>query len=101
MSDFIQTWAQRQSSDAEEPGLFLRQEDAKQFALIEDRSSWDKGNLPEGTEVEDITPLRGSLVVFDSVTMAHQVQTIKKGKRVALAGWFHEATQPFPEGLYS
>lgn len=101
MADFIQTWARRQSSDTEDSGLFLRQEDAKQFTLIEDRPSWDEGDLPEGTVAEDIKPTRGSLVVFDSVTMPHQVELIKNGRRVALAGWFHEATQPFPEGLYS
>ena len=109
--DFLQSWALRQSSsnknesdggnEDNQEGLFLDHKYAQQFALIEDRPAWDQGAPPEGTVAEDFLPKRGSLVVFDSVTLPHQVELIKKGKRVALAGWFHEATQPFPEGLYS
>jgi len=76
--------------------LFLTREYAQQFILIEDRVAWDSGAIPKGTIVEDLIPQRGSLVVFDSVLLPHQVETIKVGKRVALAGWFHEATQAFP-----
>jgi hypothetical protein len=92
--------AQTQAS-GDDSGLFLHKEDAKMFALIEDRPAWDNGSLPDGTTSEDIAPIRGSLVVFDSVTVPHQVELIRKGNRVALAGWFHEETQPFPEGVYS
>ena len=113
LADFLQTWAVRQrssetgdsgdgnDSNADADGLFLDPKYAQQFALIENRPAWDEGFLPEGTVAEDVLPKRGSLVIFDSVTLPHQVELIKKGKRVALAGWFHEATQAFPEGLYS
>jgi len=97
VSDFLSQWSQLQSQD--EPtkdGLFLTREYAQQFILIEDRVAWDSGAIPKGTIVEDLIPQRGSLVVFDSVLLPHQVETIKVGKRVALAGWFHEATQAFP-----
>ena len=125
VSDFLSTWAKRQSStittttttttkqngDVTKDGLFLQREYAQRFVLLEDRSAWnwktnendnhganDKDQLvpPAGTRIEDIVPQRGSLVVFDSVTLPHQVERIYKGKRVALAGWFHEETQPFP-----
>lgn len=110
--DFLQNWALRQSSSGDDDkddssknsdheGVFLERKYAQQFALIEDRPGWDTGSDPIGTVAEDILPKRGSLVVFDSVIVPHQVQLIQKGKRVALAGWFHEVTQPFPEGLYS
>ena len=80
-------------------GLFLRPQDAQDFALIEDRTAWERGHDPAGSEIQDIVPTRGSLVIFDSVLLPHQVQVIHKGNRIALAGWFHEQTQSFPEGL--
>ena len=81
--------------------LFLVQDDnyddaAARFVLLEDRQQWDEGHEPEGTQPVDVTPLRGSLVVFDSVTVPHEVSVIKSGTRSALAGWFHEETQAFP-----
>jgi 2OG-Fe(II) oxygenase superfamily len=99
MPEFLK--AQQNQQIGDDNSLFLRKDDANKFALIEDRPAWDNGSLPDGTTAEDIAPIRGSLVVFDSVTVPHQVELIKKGNRVALAGWFHEETQPFPEGIYS
>jgi hypothetical protein len=78
-------------------GLFLNPEFARQFALLEERQEWDEGQLPRGCRVQDINPTRASLVVFDSVVLPHQVEAVKKGRRIAVAGWMHEATQPFPE----
>lgn len=63
------------------------------FALLENRELWDKDGTPEGSVVVDIVPTRGSLVVFDSVLFPHHVETIWKGSRVALAGWFHVKAQ--------
>ena len=74
---------------------------ASQFALLEDRPAWDRGEIPDGSETLHVCPTRGSLVLFDSVTVPHQVEVIKQGTRTALAGWFHEETQAFPEGFYS
>lgn len=40
---------------------------------------------------EDVTPRAGTLVVFDSVSLPHQVQPITgQRQRVAATGWFHE-----------
>jgi Rps23 Pro-64 3,4-dihydroxylase Tpa1-like proline 4-hydroxylase len=66
---------------------------------MEDRAAWDEGQDPRGSVVEDISPMKGSLVIFDSVTVPHQVEAIRKGRRIAMVGWFHEETQRFPEGL--
>jgi hypothetical protein len=96
VGDFVGNWVSRDAL-ATSPSLFLRTEDARQFTLIEDRAAWDEGRDPRGSVVEDISPVRGSLVIFDSVSVPHQVEEIRKGRRVALAGWFHEETQQFPE----
>lgn len=100
-SEFILGWGAKGTAADASPGLFLRTRDARQFNLLEDRAAWDAGKDPAGSHVEDISPVRGSLVVFDSVLVPHQVQAIIKGRRVALAGWFHETTQKFPDELYS
>jgi hypothetical protein len=100
VSEFINAWA-KQDSTSEQCTLFVSSENARRFTLLEDRSAWDAGQDPRGSTVIDIVPQRGSLVIFDSVTVPHQVEFIKDGTRVALAGWFHEATQEFPENFYS
>lgn len=79
--------------------FFTRQEYAKTFRLIEDRASWLAGDAPTGSYVEDIVPERGSLVLFDSVALPHEVLVLQNGRRDALAGWFHEETQSFPEEM--
>jgi hypothetical protein len=82
--------------------LFTSQSIARQFSLIEDRRRWsdDDGNnndsIPAGSVAEDIAPIRGSLVIFDSVQLPHEVLEMKSGIRMALAGWWHEKTQEFP-----
>jgi hypothetical protein len=73
--------------------LFLDRNYASQFKLLEDRETWDRGNDPEGSVIEDILPKRGTVVVFDSVALPHEVTPVIKGSRAALAGWFHEETQ--------
>jgi hypothetical protein len=98
--DFLKAWKQ-QDMASDQCSLFVSSDAAKEFSLLEDRQSWDEGKEPSGTVPLDIVPLRGSLVVFDSVTLPHQVEVIKAGTRIALAGWFHEETQPFPTHFYS
>lgn len=44
----------------------------------------------------DIIPKQGSLVMFDSVTLPHEVLIVENNTRSALAGLFHEKTQGFP-----
>jgi hypothetical protein len=100
-AEFIQAWAKEDSTSDDLCTLFVSSENARRFALLEDRSAWDAGQDPRGSTVVDIVPQRGSLVIFDSVTVPHQVELIKDGTRVALAGWFHEATQEFPDNFYS
>ena len=92
------------------PLIFLNRDVASQFAPLEDRGRWGEkgdddnddndGKIPRGSEIIDIVPKRGSLVVFDSVLLPHQVQLINSGTRLALAGWFHEKTQEFPDTFY-
>jgi Rps23 Pro-64 3,4-dihydroxylase Tpa1-like proline 4-hydroxylase len=45
----------------------------------------------------DVAPTGGTLVLFDSVAIPHEVLPTQKGERLAMAGWFHEVQQPFPE----
>lgn len=97
-SEFLNVMSEKDATELQTT-LFLDQNDARNFALLENRSAWDQGELPEGSVIEDICPERGLLVVFDSVMLPHQVETIKEGKRIALAGWFHEETQQFPVDL--
>lgn len=93
--DFIKQMAAHdaQATAPANPLLFVRSEYARDFFLIEDRQVWDQGHAPVASRVEDIPPLRGSLIIFDSILVPHQVQVVKEGERVALAGWWHERTQ--------
>ena len=88
--DFLKAYALQDSKLGTSQVLFADKEIARQFKLIEDRQAWDEGHIPHGSEVVDIAPTRGSLVVFDSVQLPHQVEVIHSGTRLALAGWFHE-----------
>jgi len=45
----------------------------------------------------DIQPTAGTLVLFDSVAVPHEVLEVTRGDRLALAGWFHETQQVFPD----
>lgn len=47
-------------------------------------------------QVVEVSPAGGTLVLFDSVAVPHEVLPTLRGERVALAGWFHEAQQSFP-----
>lgn len=51
----------------------------------------------KGTHIVDVNPTGGSLVLFDSATLPHEVLATKQGQRVAMAGWFHEQVQDFPD----
>lgn len=99
--DFLKACAVQDSTPRESDSLlFLTSEWARRFHLIEDRAAWDGGHDPAGSETQDVSPIRGSLVVFDSVQLPHEVREIKSGTRRALAGWFHERTQEFPADVY-
>lgn len=43
-----------------------------------------------GERVRDIAPEGGTLVLFDSVSVPHEVLATKVRERLAVVGWFHE-----------
>ena len=47
-------------------------------------------------ELLDVTPYGGTLVLFDSVTLPHEVLATKAKDRWAASGWFHEDQQQEP-----
>jgi hypothetical protein len=54
-----------------------------------------QGQDPNGhEELEDVDPLGGTLVLFDSVSLPHEVLATKSKERWACSGWFHEDQQP-------
>ena len=55
------------------------------------------GNDP-GEQVTDVAPLGGTLVLFDSVTLPHEVMPTMRRERWAASGWFHERQQDEPMG---
>lgn len=73
--------------------LLRPQYSSMRYYPIENREAWDRGELPEGSEVIDVACVGGRLAFFDSVSLPHEVQQVKSGVRVALAGWFHEKSQ--------
>jgi len=75
---------------------FIDPRNSAKFILIEDNDLWADGGIPEGSFIEDIEPKSGRLVLFDSVSLPHEVMITKAGERLALAGWFHEKQQSFP-----
>lgn len=50
-----------------------------------------------GERVRDIVPAAGTLVMFDSVSLPHQVLQTNR-ERFGVQGWFHETLYPFVEG---
>ena len=65
--------------------------------LLEDREAWQRGELPAGSRVEEINPRGARLVIFDSVMLPHEVEAVSqqtgRGRRLALAGWWHELVE--------
>lgn len=81
--EFLHNRAKLESSDQSvSPSLFLNQKYASQFSLLEDRQAWMEGNIPDGAEIEDFVPTRGTLVVFDSVTVSAMFNALKFVSRV-------------------
>ena len=72
--------------------------DSKRFHLVDAPKSAASALLPPvgasgedgGERVRDITPLGGTLVLFDSVAIPHQVLPARRRPRLACTGWFHE-----------
>jgi hypothetical protein len=49
-------------------------------------------------ELRDVDPMGGTLVLFDSVSLPHEVLATKQKSRWATSGWFHEDQQAMMEG---
>ena len=58
------------------------------YASVEDR---------DGSRIIDVAPTLGTLVLFDSAASVHEVLPTLEGRRVAVAGWFHEACREAPD----
>ena len=66
--------------------------------LTELVSSQGAANNHKGIEgVLDISPTGGTLVLFDSVALPHEVLATLERDRWAISGWFHEAQQEIPQ----
>jgi Rps23 Pro-64 3,4-dihydroxylase Tpa1-like proline 4-hydroxylase len=55
-----------------------------------------QGELPRNLmeeELEDVDPLGGTLVLFDSVSLPHEVLATRNKERWACSGWYHEDQQ--------
>ena len=46
-----------------------------------------------------VPPLGGTLLLFDSVAVPHEVLATTAGERWAMAGWLHQPAQQVPEWL--
>ena len=51
--------------------------------------------------VVDVSPAEGTLALFDSVSIPHEVLPTTGGTRIAMAGWWHEPQRAFPDGFDS
>lgn len=90
------------------PFLLDQTANAPVLALLEDLALQPESDQMDALSdtmircsVRDTSPRGGSLVVFDSVCVPHEVRTTVSGQRVALAGWFHEEVQSFPDWALS
>jgi hypothetical protein len=72
--------------------------DAQRFHLVDAPKSAASAWLPAygdagedgGERVRDVAPEGGTLVLFDSVSLPHEVMSTKRRPRLACTGWFHE-----------
>jgi len=78
--------------------LLTEPEAARRFRRLEPL----KSRLPLGPDAlhpdefaaVDVLPRAGTLVLFDSVTLPHEVMPTRERERFASSGWLHEAQQP-------
>jgi hypothetical protein len=77
------------------------------FSLIENYSLWTadekdqnggRSRAPQGTVPSELLPKGGTLCMFDSASLPHEVLVTLHGERLAIAGWFHEIVSPM-EGI--
>lgn len=67
--------------------------------LLEEVNQWARGEMPAGSEILDVNPKGGRLVIFDSVMLPHEVVAVADGgkRRMAIAGWMHERVDAHTE----
>ena len=58
------------------------------------RSAERESPAAEDELLADVTPIGGTLVLFDSVSLPHEVLATQDRERWATSGWFHEDQQP-------
>ncbi|CAH0366917.1 unnamed protein product [Pelagomonas calceolata] len=61
------------------------------------RSAYTSVEDRDGSRIIDVAPTLGTLVLFDSAASVHEVLPTLEGRRVAVAGWFHEACREAPD----
>ena len=54
-------------------------------------------NSLEDVVLASLSLVLGTLVLFDSAASVHEVLPTLEGRRVAVAGWFHEACREAPD----
>ena len=82
--------------------ILLERHVADRFYFIEPPKSrvsdllsvWNVNNNNNDEVLADVTPAGGTLVLFDSVALPHEVMPTKRRERWATSGWFHEDQQP-------
>lgn len=87
------TWPCNQSLEPDDfaAALALQLTSPQHQALFRGVEEW------KDAEIVDVAPIGGTLVLFDSVVVPHEVLPTKQGSdRIAMAGWFHEPVQDFP-----
>lgn len=53
--------------------------------------------IDDGQSIVNVAPTLGTLVLFDSAASVHEVLPTLEGRRVAVAGWLHEACRDAPD----
>lgn len=76
------------------------------FSLIENYALWTaddsnqaegRSRAPQGTFSSELIPKGGTLCMFDSASLPHEVLLTLHGERLAVAGWFHEIVPPIED----
>jgi hypothetical protein len=82
--------------DLAERFLFIEPPKSRLGDILRGRQDYaGTGKDPAVDEVtDDIDPIGGTLVLFDSVSLPHEVFATRGRERWATSGWFHEDQQP-------
>ena len=76
----------------------LKPDEAKRFAKVDVPAAVTQP--PTGMSEALVPPLGGTLLLFVSVSVPHEVLATTSGVRWAMAGWLHEPSQGVPDWLY-